>query len=129
MASNAITTVRPLPETPTKADEKLARAAAGMVTAAKNGDERGVAMLLSGLADYQVARLFMILASAADQDAVLLATGTGTPYYLKRMMAQYSALRKQGVPIEDIPPEVLAAKRMYWRMWHRNRVAKTVKTA
>lgn len=124
MASNAVTTVRPLPPNPTRADERLARAAAGMVTAARGGDERGVAMLLSGLADYQVARLFMILASAADQDAVLLATGFGTPDNLKRMMAMYSAMRKQGVEVKDIPPDVLAGKRMYWRMWHRNRVAK-----
>src|SRR5271169_2796643 len=120
VAAHTIVTVPPLSETPTADDERLARLAAGLIVAARNGDEAGVGRLLSGLEPYRLARLFMILGAVADRDAVLFAAGFGTPENLRWCFNAYEAMRR--TPGAVIPPHVAEG----WRMYRRVRARRTL---
>jgi hypothetical protein len=123
-----VTSVRALPPEPTKADAKLCRVAGGLATAARAGDEAGVARLLGellcgyqpgGPVPFRLVRLFMILAAEAQQDAVLAAAGFSEQANLRELHRQAKWLRRQGMTIGDMPPHVVAGERMYRRLAKR----------
>lgn len=110
-----------MPPEPTRADQALARRAAGLVTAAQNGDIHGVAELLRGLELHRLARLFMLLGAAADPDIVLLTAGFGDRTELLELHRQAKRLRRMGQVTADMPPHVVAGERMYARLVMRNK--------
>jgi hypothetical protein len=83
-----------------------------------------VALLLAKAGPARLTRMFMILASVADYDAVLFSAGLRDESRLRQHHAAYRAYKKMGVDVTQMPAEVVAGERLYqrlaWRATHRN---------